>query len=59
MILSTLDMRISRAESRMKQARCVKWRHAWCGAFLRFVRERNAIRTVAEVREIEKRMGLG
>jgi hypothetical protein len=54
----TLTQRISRCESRMQSARCVKWRQLWCGVFLRAIKARNAMRSVEEVRELEKRMGL-
>lgn len=48
---SRIDQRISRAESRMKQARCVKWRHAWESAFKSAVSARNAINAVTVVRK--------
>jgi hypothetical protein len=46
----TLTQRISRCESRMQSARCVKWRFAWYRAWSVAKGEIDAIRAVREVR---------
>ena len=53
-----LHRRIDRAYTRMVGAKTVEWAHRWGDAFLTYVRARNALRTPAEIREIEKARGL-
>jgi hypothetical protein len=55
---SYLDQRIQRSYSRMLAAQTDAWRHAWCDGFLASVSARNAVRSVAEVRQIERARGL-
>lgn len=53
-----IERRIERAYQRMLSAKSECWRHAWGDGFLANVSARNAMRTVAEVRAIEKARGL-
>lgn len=55
---SYIDQRIERAYQRMLAAKSVKWRHAWGDGFCANVSARNAMRSVAEVRRIERDRGL-
>jgi hypothetical protein len=50
--------RIERCYQRMLAAKCLKWRQAWGQGFVTCVSARNAMRSVDEVRDMEKRMGL-
>lgn len=53
-----LEQRISRAEARMNAAKTSQWKHLWWGVMARQINARNAMRTTAEVRAIEKARGL-
>lgn len=53
-----IERRIQRAYDRMLAAKTECWRHAWGDAFVVSCSARNAMRTVAEVRAIEKARGL-
>lgn len=53
-----IERRIQRAYERMLLAKSTEWRHAWGDGFVANVSARNAMRTVAEVREIERARGL-
>jgi hypothetical protein len=55
---SYLDQRIQRSYDRMTRARSVEWAHRWADAFLINVRARNAMRTPAEIRQLERERGL-
>lgn len=55
---SYIERRIQRAYDRMLAAKSVEWRHAWGDGFVANVSARNAMRTVAEVRQIERERGL-
>lgn len=55
---SYMDRRIDRAYTRMLAAKSLAWRYAWGDLFALTVRSRNAMRTVAEVRALEKKLGL-
>jgi hypothetical protein len=55
---SYMDRRVDRAYQRMLAAKTDDWRHAWGDGFVVSVRARNAMRSVAEVRAIEKARGL-
>lgn len=55
---SYINRRIDRAYQRMLAAKTLAWRHAWGDGFVANVSARNAMRTVAEVRQIERAMGL-
>jgi hypothetical protein len=46
----TLTQRISRCESRMHKARCVKWRWAWADAWKAAISAQKAIRAVQQAR---------
>jgi hypothetical protein len=46
----TLTQRISRCESRMQSARCVKWMGLWCAMSKRLQNRRKAMAMVALVR---------
>lgn len=53
-----IERRIQRAYDRMCAAKDDCWRYAWGDLFCVLVRSRNAMRTVEEVRAMEKRLGL-
>lgn len=53
-----IERRIQRAYERMLSAKTECWRYAWGDAFVVAVKARNAMRTVAEVRALEKKLGL-
>lgn len=53
-----LEQQISRAEQRMNQATSPMWRHLWWGVMARKINARNAKRSHAEVRQIERERGL-
>jgi len=53
-----VEQRIERAYQRMLAAKTLAWRYAWGDAFVANCSARNAMRTVAEVRAIEKARGL-
>jgi hypothetical protein len=55
---SYLNRRIDRAYTRMLAAKTSKWAHAWANGMLSACRARNAMRTPAEIRAIEKARGL-
>jgi hypothetical protein len=55
---SYIDRRIARAYDRMLGAKTSAWAHAWGDGFVANVSARNAMRSVAEVRAIEKARGL-
>lgn len=55
---SYIERRIQRAYDRMLAATSTEWRHAWGDGFLANVSARNAMRTVAEVRQLERERGL-
>jgi hypothetical protein len=55
---SYLNRRIDRAYTRMLAAKTRDWRCAWADAFIVNVSARNALRSVAEVRAIERARGL-
>jgi hypothetical protein len=50
--------RLERAYVRMLAAKSKAWEHRWGDAFVSLVRARNAQRSVAEVRELERQRGL-
>jgi hypothetical protein len=52
------DSRIERAYRRMLSAKTQPWRAAWCSGFIASVSVRNAMRSVEEVRELERERGL-
>lgn len=54
-----IERRIQRAYDRMLAAKTEDWRHAWGDGFVANVSARNAMRTVAEVRAIERARGIG
>jgi hypothetical protein len=54
-----LHRRIDRAYNRMLAAKSTEWAHRWGDAFVHLVRARNAQRTPAEVRQLERERGLG
>lgn len=53
-----LHRRIERAYRHMLAAKTQAWSHIWGDAFLLYVRARNAKRTPAEIRELERARGL-
>lgn len=53
-----IERRIQRAYDRMLAAKTEDWRHAWGDGFVANVSARNAMRTVAEVRALENKLGL-
>ncbi len=53
-----IHRRIDRAYTRMVAAKSAEWQHRWGDAFVHYVRARNAQRTPAEVRELERQRGL-
>lgn len=53
-----IEKRIQRSYERMLAAKSTEWRHAWGDGFCANVSARNAMRTVAEVRAMEKQRGL-
>lgn len=53
-----IERRIQRAYDRMLAAKSECWRHAWGDGFVANVSARNAMRSVAEVRVLEKKLGL-
>lgn len=53
-----IDQRIERCYQRMLRAKTTDWRHAWGDGFVANVSARNAMRTVAEVRQLERERGL-
>lgn len=53
-----IERRIQRAYDRMLAAKSVEWRHAWGDGFCANVSARNAMRSVAEVRQLERERGL-
>ena len=55
----SIERRIERAYQRMLAAKSIEWRHAWGNGFVANVSARNAMRSVAEVRRIERARGLG
>jgi hypothetical protein len=55
---SNIDQRIERCYQRMLGAKTEAWRHAWGDALVVNCSARNAMRTVAEVRQLEKARGL-
>ena len=56
--IAKAQRRVDRAYARMIKASSQCWRHAWGDAFVAAVSARNALRSVAEVRELEKARGL-
>lgn len=54
-----LHRRIERAYNRMLAAQSPEWTHRWGDAFVVYIRARNAQRTPAEIRRIERARGLG
>lgn len=55
---SYIELRIQRSYTRMLAAKTDEWRHAWGDAFVVNCSARNAMRSVAEVRQIERERGL-
>ena len=55
---SFIESQICRAEARMNRAKSSKWAHLWCGVMIRKINARNAMRSVAELRQIELARGL-
>jgi hypothetical protein len=53
-----ITTRIDRAYKHMLNAKSTNWAHAWGDVFCLYVRARNAQRTPAEVRELERQRGL-
>jgi hypothetical protein len=53
-----IHQRIDKAYQRMLAAKSKVWEHRWGDAFVCLVRARNAQRTAAEVRELERERGL-
>lgn len=53
-----LHRRIERAYNRMLAAKSPEWAHAWGDVFVVYVRARNAQRSPAEVRRLERARGL-
>lgn len=53
-----IERRIERAYQRMLAAKSRAWRYAWSDGFLANVSARNAMRSVAEVRRLERELGL-
>ncbi len=53
-----LHRRIDRAYTRMIAAKSQEWAHRWGDAFVTYVRARNAQRTPAEIRQLERERGL-
>jgi hypothetical protein len=56
--LARAQRRVDKTYARMIAAKTTCWRHAWGDSFKVCVMARNALRTVAEVRELEKKLGL-
>lgn len=54
-----LHWRIDRAYNRMLAAKSPEWAHRWGDAFVVYIRARNAQRTPAEVRRLERARGIG
>jgi hypothetical protein len=55
---SAIDRRIDHCYRRMLAAKSSAWAHAWGDGFVANVSARNALRSVAEVRQIERDRGL-
>jgi len=55
---SYINRRINRAYDRMLAAKTSRWRHAWGDAFVANCSARNAMRSVAEIRQLERARGL-
>jgi hypothetical protein len=55
---SSIERRIQKAYERMLKAKSECWRHAWGDGFVANVSARNAMRTVAEIRQLERERGL-
>lgn len=55
---SYVEQRIQRSYDRMTGAKTVEWAHRWADAFLLNVRARNAMRSPAEIRQLERERGL-
>jgi hypothetical protein len=53
-----IHRRIDRAYNRMIGAKSSCWERRWGDVFVLYVRARNAMRTPAEVRELERTRGL-
>jgi hypothetical protein len=55
---SYIERRIDHCYRRMLAAKSSAWAHAWSDGFVANVSARNAMRSVAEVRQLEKARGL-
>lgn len=53
-----IERRIQRAYERMLAAKTTEWQHAWGDGFVANVSARNAMRSVAEVRQLERARGI-